>query len=319
MNEERVQGSTGIAAVIAVYNGEKEIRRSVESVLAQTQPPDEFIVVDDGSTDRTGEIVQSYGPRVRYLYQKNSGVSTARNRGVKEAQSEWVAFLDHDDEWLPNKLEKQAAAVAADPGASLCYSGIEVRDRDGICPGVHFISLDRIWPGARLRNPFPPSVVMIRRSVFLELGGFHEELKKAGVEDWEFFARFLATHRAVAVAEPLARYYEVPESASRKNHRKMLADSLAIVDRGLLTGLTGARRMVWRRRIRGVVYYRAALFARDEREPAAGYLLHSFLEWPFPGEAPRWRTAAAWLIRRAKSAGTHTAAQRDGPDGTRNG
>jgi hypothetical protein len=118
------------------------------------------------------------------------------------------------------------------------------------------------------------------------------------VEDWEFFARFLAAgHRAVAVAEPLANYYVVPNSASR-NHQRMLADSLSIVDRGLLEGLTGVSRSLWRRRVKSMVYYGTAISAREEGAASAGFLLRSFLEWPLPDVAPqRWKTAAAWLLR----------------------
>src|SRR5690349_20181236 len=107
MNGAQAQKRGSIAAAIAVYNGANLIRRSVDSILAQTRPADEVLVVDDGSTDRTGEVVREYGSRVRYIRQENSGVSTARNRAAREATSEWIAFLDHDDEWLPNKLARQ--------------------------------------------------------------------------------------------------------------------------------------------------------------------------------------------------------------------
>ena len=299
MNDGRTNQRASIAAAIAVYNGANLIRRSLESVLAQTRPADEVIVVDDGSTDQTGEIVQSYGPRVRYIRQENSGVSTARNRAAREAKSEWIAFLDHDDEWLPRKLEMQAAAVERDPGAGACYTAYWMRELDGSQRRAH-IEPGRIWPSARMQNPFPPSVAMFRRAPFLELGGFYEGLKRAGVEDWEFFARFLSRHRAVAVDEPLANYYVVPNSASR-NYQRMLTDSLTIVDLGLLEGLTGANRRLWRRRIRSMVYYRIAISAKEEGGAAAGLLLRSFQEWPFPDVAPqRWKTAAAWLVREVR-------------------
>ena len=310
-----------IAAIIAVYNGANLIRRSLESILAQTRPADEVIVIDDGSSDDTGEIVRSYGSRVRYIFQENSGVSTARNRAVSAATSEWVAFLDHDDEWLPRKLERQAAAVEADPGAMVCYTALEVRNIDGR-EWVEHIPVERIWPLARLRNPFPPSVAMVRRSAFLEAGGFYEGLKRAGVEDWEFFARFLSRHRAIALTEPLARYHAVPNSASR-NYQRMLADSLTILDRGLLTGLKGPARLFWRQRIKGLVYYRVAISARDEGDPAAVYLLRSFREWPFPGlPNKRWKTAAAWLVREIRGGGraqTHNREERKSSNSTARG
>src|ERR1700687_5608941 len=98
-----------VTAIIPVYNGAALIRRSIESVLSQTHPADELIVVDDGSTDETSTIIRSYGAKVRHLYQPNSGVAAARNNGVKQASSQWIAFLDHDDEWLPDKLEPPIA------------------------------------------------------------------------------------------------------------------------------------------------------------------------------------------------------------------
>ena len=283
-----------IAAVIAVYNGAGLIRRSMESVLAQTRAPDEFLVIDDGSTDETGAMVRSYGARVRYVHQKNSGVAAARNRAVREAVSEWIAFLDHDDEWLPRKLEAQAAAVEADRSAALCYTAYWLHGIEGSKRLAH-VPPGKIWPSARMRNPFPPSVVMVRRREVLELGGFYEGLQKAGVEDWEFFARFLAHHpRAAAVGEGLANYYEVPTSASR-NYRKMLADSLEILERGLLTGLRGPARAWWRRRIKSMVYYRIAISAQENGDPAGQYLVQSFRQWPLPDLAPkRLQTAAAW-------------------------
>src|SRR5689334_18705546 len=110
-----------ITTVIPVYNGAGEIRRSLDSVLAQTRPVDEVIVVDDGSTDGTREIALGYGGVVRLVRQQNAGAAAARNHGVREAASEWVAFLDHDDEWMPEKIERQVAVLEQHPGVKLCY------------------------------------------------------------------------------------------------------------------------------------------------------------------------------------------------------
>ena len=96
-----------VSVVIPAYNLEGYISRAIESVLAQTRPADEIIVVDDGSTDSTGEIVKKYGSAVRYIYQENAGASAARNTGIKTAKNEWIAFLDGDDEWLEENLERQ--------------------------------------------------------------------------------------------------------------------------------------------------------------------------------------------------------------------
>ena len=103
--------STTVSVVIPVYNSSEYIARTIESVLAQTHKPDEIIVVDDGSTDETRQKVTQYEPKVKYIYQTNAGTSAARNTGIKTSSSEWIAFLDADDEWLPEYLQKQLALL----------------------------------------------------------------------------------------------------------------------------------------------------------------------------------------------------------------
>ena len=97
-----------ISVIIPAYNAEQHISRAIDSVLAQTHPADEIIAVDDGSTDDTGQILRSYGRQLRYIGQENGGAGAARNTGIKAARGEWIAFLDADDEWLPEKLKCQA-------------------------------------------------------------------------------------------------------------------------------------------------------------------------------------------------------------------
>jgi len=96
-----------VSVVIPAYNNSEYIGRAIESVLAQTHPAAEIIVVDDGSTDNTAEVVRQYENKVTYLYQKNAGAGKARNTGISAATSEWIAFLDADDEWLTNRLQRQ--------------------------------------------------------------------------------------------------------------------------------------------------------------------------------------------------------------------
>jgi hypothetical protein len=100
-----------VAAVIPTYNRAAILRRSIESALRQSHPVKEIIVVDDGSTDQTAQVVSQYSSRIHYVVQRNAGGAAARNRGVAMAQSKWIAFLDSDDEWLPHKTEMQLAAL----------------------------------------------------------------------------------------------------------------------------------------------------------------------------------------------------------------
>ena len=103
--------SYSVSTVIPAYNAEAYIGRAIDSVLAQGHPADEIIVVDDGSTDGTGAVVKKYGENVRYICLPNAGASAARNAGIKAAKSGWIAFLDSDDEWLPENLELQLALL----------------------------------------------------------------------------------------------------------------------------------------------------------------------------------------------------------------
>ncbi|MHC5001133.1 MAG: glycosyltransferase family 2 protein [Planctomycetota bacterium] len=104
-----------ISVVIPAYNAEKHIARAIESVLAQTRPADEVIVIDDGSSDGTGDVVRSFGDKVIFIQQENAGASVARNAGIEAATSDWIAFLDADDEWLPEKLRIQSQHLSRNP------------------------------------------------------------------------------------------------------------------------------------------------------------------------------------------------------------
>ena len=123
MSSHESSGSPRISAVIPTYNRAPLIARAVESVLQQSHPPDEIVVVDDGSVDDTAERVAPYLDRIRYVRQDNAGSSAARNRGVDEATHPWIAFLDSDDSWRPGHLRLMADAISATNGAARFYFG----------------------------------------------------------------------------------------------------------------------------------------------------------------------------------------------------
>lgn len=104
-----------VSAVVPAYNAEKYIARSIDSILNQTRRPDEIIIVDDGSTDGTAEIIKNYGDKVRYIHQENAGASVARNTGVNASKGEWIAFLDCDDEWLEDHILQQVELIERNP------------------------------------------------------------------------------------------------------------------------------------------------------------------------------------------------------------
>ena len=115
MNQTNTKHNDSVSVVIPAYNAGNHITRAIDSVLAQTIPADEIIIVDDGSTDNTAAIVKNYGDKVSYIYQKNSGVSVARNTAIEASKGTWIAFLDSDDQWLPDKLRQQIKLLKDHP------------------------------------------------------------------------------------------------------------------------------------------------------------------------------------------------------------
>lgn len=230
-----------ITVVIPTYDRADWLPATVESVLRQTRPADEVLVVDDGSRDDTEAVCRAFPAPVRYLRQENAGVSAARNRGVREARCEWVAFLDSDDLWDPTKLEVQFAAHAAVPGAGWSITGCVLVDgagrpveggrglesavpvfrEHGLSPREWFArALREVAVGAAGErhaafagdafgmlfhgNVVLPSAAMVRRDLFLRSGGFDEALRVA--EDTEFFHRLAAASPVVVVTSPLLRW-----------------------------------------------------------------------------------------------------------------
>ncbi len=192
-----------VSVVIPTYNRRALLERALASVLAQSHPAREIIVVDDGSNDGTGEFIAARYPQVRYFYQENRGVSSARNCGIKESAGEWIALLDSDDEWKPQKLARQSAALDESPGFDLCHC-----DEDWVRAGV------RVNQGARhgkgggyiFRSCLPlcvisPSAAMLRRTVFAEIGLFDEDLPAC--EDYDFWLRFCSRRPVLFVDESL--------------------------------------------------------------------------------------------------------------------
>jgi glycosyltransferase involved in cell wall biosynthesis len=209
MSGEMRANSMDISVVIPAYNAGRFITRCLQSVNAQTLRPKEVIVVDDGSTDNTAALAGSMGARV--VHQKNLGVSAARNNGIRRASSEWIAFLDADDLWLPDKLERQAACVG--PDTVLAYTGHRTIDDHGVLSESTGNDVEQARRMVRHRSPFYTSTVLAKRDVLLENGGFREGLPTC--EDWEMWAKIILKHGAMDVEpSPLVEYYVHPDSSS---------------------------------------------------------------------------------------------------------
>ncbi len=197
-----------ISVLIPTHDYARYLDEAIDSALAQTYTPLEVIVIDDGSTDATAEVLARYGDRIRTLRQPNLGVSAARNAGIAAAQGDYLAFLDSDDLWLPRKLERQMARFAADSALGLVHCGLETfgsaTSTRQVLQGLEgwvwqeMLRLDRgviVGPG---------SSVVVPRRVAEEIGGFDPRLLPA--EDWDFCYRIALRYEVGYVGEVLVRY-----------------------------------------------------------------------------------------------------------------
>ena len=207
-----------ISVVIPTYNSAAFVVSAVESVLRQELEPAEIIVVDDGSTDDTARVLGPYRRSIRYITQPNSGPAVARNRGVGAAQSDWIAFLDADDVWMPHKLRRQLECMKENPRAGLIHSAfLDWDNRTGETSRRCLLRHDfsgRCYPMFFFQNGVLPSTALVRKEYVTRIGGFDETIRKAGVEDYDFSFR-IARHCELAyIEEPLVLYRRHEGNAS---------------------------------------------------------------------------------------------------------
>lgn len=200
--------SLRVSVVVPAYNCARFLREAIDSALVQTLPPIEVIVVDDGSSDETPALLAGYGSRIRAIRQANAGVAAARNRGVREATGDAVAFLDADDAWLPEKLERQALRLETEPDLGFVHCGALEVDEEGRplrarAEGCEGWVADRMLMFEDV-GPLSGSTPLVPRARLAEAGGFDERLSTSA--DWDLCYR-LARGRPVGfVAQPLVRY-----------------------------------------------------------------------------------------------------------------
>ncbi|MGZ4969195.1 MAG: glycosyltransferase family 2 protein [Methylobacter sp.] len=191
-----------ISVVIPSYNRCNLLRRALLSVYSQTLLPVEVAVIDDGSTDGTQAMLRREFPQVVYCYQQNLGVSAARNLGIQQTTGDWLAFLDSDDEWLPEKLTKQKAALAAQPEYKICHTE-ENWIRNGIqvdVPKKYAKTGGWIFTDCLPLCAMSPSTMVIHRSVFADIGLFDVQLPAC--EDYDLWLRMTANYPVLLVQQP---------------------------------------------------------------------------------------------------------------------
>lgn len=196
-----------ISVIIPTYNRKHTLQRAIDSVLSQTFKPYEIIIVDDGSKDGTKEwLLQNY-PSVQYIHQPNNGVSSARNKGIQISQGSWIALLDSDDEWMPEKLEYQSRFLEVNRDSSFCHTN-EIWIRNGV--RVNQMKKHKKYGGDIFKHcldicRISPSSSIINKDVFEEVGAFDESLTVC--EDYDLWLRVTAKFNILFLDEPLIKKY----------------------------------------------------------------------------------------------------------------
>ncbi|MGB7947769.1 MAG: glycosyltransferase [Candidatus Binatia bacterium] len=220
------RSSPKVTVVIPVFNGDRFIGDAIRSALGQTFRDFEIIVVDDGSTDQTEKIVRQFSDRVAYHRQENRGAGAARNLGVTCGSGEWIAFLDADDIWYPQKLAVQFEAVAMNPAMAFVYSDMDTIDVHEAILQRNFLTtqVKRRWRKKDLVSlvfggqPFPyPSTVLLKRELFSQSGGFSPLFRRNYHEDFDLFARIAHVAPLHFVPQSLVQYRTMPSARIRND------------------------------------------------------------------------------------------------------
>ena len=225
-----------VSVIIPSFNRRHCLPRALDSVLAQTVPALEIIVVDDGSSDGTRSLIESDYPQVTYLWQPNRGVSAARNTGIDRARGHWLAFLDSDDEWLPPKLERQLALASSMPHCPLVHSD-EIWIRRGVRVNAmrkHGKAGGDIFARCLPLCAISPSAALVRATLFDELGGFDTTLPAC--EDYELWLRICSRYPVAYVDQPLLRKYGGHDDQLSRQHWGMDRFRVRAMSKLLATG-----------------------------------------------------------------------------------
>jgi len=272
-----------VSIVIPAWNAARSLPRAIDSVLAQTWARREIIVVDDGSTDNSLALLAGYGDQVRVVSQANGGPAAARNRGLRETQGQYVAFLDADDHWLPEKLERQVALINARPDLGFCSTATAVVDmqgepvRDWSCCDAAEPLLETLFMHSAAVSG-STSGVLARRELLLEAGGFDARLR--GFEDPDLWIRLAARTGYACIPEALTVVVRTPNSVSG-NLPAMCAATLASFrkNRALLPSTKRGR--YWHAACAGALAdYAKGAYRAGQRGQALAWLLQALWHSP---------------------------------------
>ena len=302
-----------ISVVVPVYNRGPKIKPTLDAVLAQTLAPLEIIVVDDGSSDDSADWIETYySDKVQVIRQRNGGVARARNRGLREARGEFIAFLDHDDVWHPTKLERQLEALQTAPQAALCWCLWREIESDGRERAAGQSLWEQpFWRGRSgdVFDEFVPknviisaSVPLIRARALREIGGF--DAKTQPCDDWDCWLRLARRHRFVFLNETLLDYSWHESNQSRDEVAMWRASQRALIQHWPRLGKRP--RVLWlvlglKPFLRTVTpFYRTARAAvgRGDWKTVRRAIVAGFWRYPFLIFVPQWLYVFSRLLRR---------------------
>lgn len=207
-----------LTVILPVYNGQEYLAEAIESVLSQSFSDFEMIVINDGSSDDSGEIINKFDDsRIRYFEQSNKGLAATLNRGISLAKGEYVARQDQDDVCLPSRFEKQVAFLDANPDVGMVGTAAEIwvgNERTNRCM-KHPVDDATLTFGLLFDNHFVHSSVTLRRAVFATVGGYSEDSSRQPPEDYELWSRVMRTYKLANLPDVLMVYREVKGSMSR--------------------------------------------------------------------------------------------------------
>lgn len=222
-----------VSVIIPTWNREDTVGKAIYSALSQTVPPMEVLVCDDGSTDKTLELVQAINdPRVRWIQGIRGGrPAIPRNRGIKESRGEWLAFLDSDDWWLPEKLERQLQLAERSNCLAACSNAGRFLPDKGIVGNLLMWNNDRVnFDDLLYVNQVICSSAIIHKSLFATVGGFPEHVRFTAIEDYALWLRVATRTDFAFVGEPLLIYCDDPVVSLRSKDANVFEQRRVIFD-----------------------------------------------------------------------------------------
>jgi glycosyltransferase involved in cell wall biosynthesis len=291
-----------ISVIIPAYNAAAFLPQSLQSVLDQSLQPEEIIVVDDGSTDDTATTAAAFSPRIRVLSIPNSKLGAARNFGVSQAGGEWIAFLDADDVWQEEKLERQASELAKCAEADLCYTGHvpftmehgEMAFGDPVAGKLSSEIKNNLYHAFT----FLPSSAIVRKTALTRVGGFSADPDIA--EDWDLWLRLLHAGCRFAACPECLVYYRVHGGSLTSNKLRTIAKNARVYREQVLTRLTISEKWIASARYKSNDEFDIACILRERGDPGClGVMTSSIIRWPF-ADPQRYKVWLHMLLARLK-------------------